>query len=63
MQEEQVLTDLLREHKDIFASRLEVLGKAYLAKHLINTGIATPVRQGPYRISPKWQKKIDKKLH
>ena len=50
MQEEQVLKNLLQEQKDIFASRLEDLGKTYLAKHLINTGIATPVRQVPYRI-------------
>ena len=46
LQEEQVLTNLLQEHKDIFASRLEHLGKTYLAKDVINTRIAAPVRQG-----------------
>ena len=53
MLEEQVLTDLLEEYRDIFASRLEELGQTYLAKHLINAGIAAPVSKYPYRVSPK----------
>ena len=53
LQEEQVLTDLLEEYRDIFASRLQELGQTYLAKHLINAGIAAPVSKYPYRVSPK----------
>lgn len=64
LQEElpKVLTDLLKEHKDIFASKLKGLGKNHLLKHLINTGIAASVRQGPYRVSPKQREIINEEL-
>ena len=50
------LHDPLVEYRDIFALRPEELGRTDLVQHVINTGDAQPIRQGPYRISPQQQR-------
>jgi hypothetical protein len=54
--DKQKLRDLLYKYRDILASPQGVLGRSSLIKHTIDTGINSPIKQRPYRTSPKNRK-------
>lgn len=53
------LTQLLHDNRDVFAFTDDELGHTSLVQHHIDTGNAQPVRQQPYRVSPKVRDCID----
>ncbi|CAG8670174.1 12_t:CDS:1, partial [Scutellospora calospora] len=42
---------------------IDQLGKTEIVKHKINTGNASPIKQHPYRMSPKHEKFIKEELN
>ena len=57
-QKSQLLT-LLGQYRHAFAKDLSELGSTKIGKHIIDTGNANPIRQFPYRTSPKTKEELD----
>ena len=49
-------------NRDVFATSLSELGRTNVHTHKIDTGDAAPIRQRPYRTSPKIQAEIDRQI-
>ncbi|CAC5360399.1 Retrovirus-related Pol polyprotein from transposon 297 [Mytilus coruscus] len=60
-QKYQLLT-LLGQYRQAFAKDITELGCTKIGKHIINTGDANPVRQFPYRTTPKTKEEINTHL-
>ena len=56
------LRDLLYDYRDIFANKLQDLGRTTLVQHTILTGDQVPIKQRPYRTSPENRKEIDRQV-
>lgn len=57
------LKRLLDEYSDIMAASIHELGRTDLVEHTIDTGDSKPVRQRPYRNSPKEREEIQKQVN
>ncbi|CAC5415146.1 Retrovirus-related Pol polyprotein from transposon 297 [Mytilus coruscus] len=60
-QKYQLLT-LLGQYRQAFAKDITELGCTKIGKHIIDTGDANPVRQFPYRTTPKTKEEINTHL-
>ncbi|CAC5405888.1 unnamed protein product [Mytilus coruscus] len=60
-QKYQLLT-LLGQYRQAFAEDITELGCTKIGKHIIDTGDANPVRQFPYRTTPKTKEEINTHL-
>ena len=60
-QQESLLT-LIGKNRDVFAKDISELGSTDIYHHRIDTGNATPVRQMPYRQSPKMREVTEKEI-
>ena len=47
-----------QSYRDVFAFTDDELGKTSLVRHVIDTGDALPIKQRPYRTSPKCKQEI-----
>ena len=56
------LLELIGRNRDVFATNLTELGKTNLHTHKIETGDALPVRQRPYRNSPKVEQEMNRQV-
>ncbi|CAG8781550.1 5683_t:CDS:2, partial [Racocetra persica] len=54
--------ELFKNNKNLFANRLEELGRTNLVKHVIKTQDAEPIKQPPYRLAPNEQDFVHKEL-
>ena len=54
--------DLFQSYRDVFAFTDDELGKTSLVQHVIGTGDALPIKQRPYRASPKFKQEIDRQV-
>ena len=54
--------DLFQSYRDVFAFTDDQLGKTSLVQHVIDTGDALPIKQRPYRPSPKCEQEIDRQV-
>ena len=54
--------DLFQSYRDVFAFTDDQLGKTSLVQHVIATGDALPIKQRPYRTSPKCKQEIDRQV-
>ena len=54
--------DLFRSYRDVFAFTDDQLGKNSLVQHVIDNGDALPIKQRPYRTSPKCKQEIDRQV-
>ena len=54
--------DLFQSYRDVFAFTDDQLGKTSLVQHVIDTGDALPIKQRPYRTSPKCKQEIDRQV-
>ena len=54
--------DLFQSYRDVFAFTDDELGKTSLVQHVIDTGDALPIKQRPYRTSPKCKQEIDRQV-
>ena len=54
--------ELFRRYRDVFAFADEQLGKTSLVQHVIDTGDAIPIKQRPYRTSPRCKQEIDRQV-
>ena len=54
--------ELFRRYRDVFAFADEQLGKTSLVQHVIDTGEAMPIKQRPYRASPRCKQEIDRQV-
>ena len=50
--------ELFRCYRDVFAFADEQLVKSSLVQHIIDTGDAMPIKQRPYRTSPRCKQDI-----
>ena len=50
--------DLFQSYRDVFAFTDNQLGKTSLVQHVIDTGDTMPIKQRPYRTSPRCNKKL-----
>ena len=56
------LLDLIGRNRDVFATKISEVGKTNVHTHCIETRDAMPVRQRPYRASPKIEAEINKQI-
>ena len=49
-------------HRDAFAFTSDQLRKTSLVQHVIDTGGAMPIKQRPYRTSPRCNQEIDRQV-
>ena len=54
--------NLFKKYRDVFAFPGDQLGRTSLVQHVIDTGDAMPIKQGPYRASPDVKKEIDRQV-
>ena len=54
--------ELFRCYRDVFAFTGDQLGKSSLVQHVIDTGDAMPIKQRPYRASPRCKQEIDRQV-
>ena len=54
--------DLFEKYRAVFALSNAELGRLLLVQHMIDTGDATPIKQMPYRTSPKGKQEIDRRV-
>ena len=54
--------DLFEKYRAVFALSNAELGRLLLVQHMIDTGDATPIKQMPYRTSPKGKQEIDQRV-
>ena len=54
--------ELFRCYRDVFAFTGDQLGKTSLVQHVIDTGDAMPIKQRPYRASPRFKQEIDRQV-
>ena len=54
--------ELFRCYRDVFAFADEHLGNTSLVQHVIDTGDAMPIKQRPYRTSPRCKQEIDRQV-
>ena len=54
--------NLFQSYGDVFAFTDDELGKTSLVQHVIYTGDALPIKQRPYRTSPKCKQEIDRQV-
>ena len=54
--------ELFRCYRDVFAFTGDQLGKTSLVQHVIDTGDAMPIKQRPYRTSPRSKQEIDRQV-
>ena len=54
--------ELFRCQRDVFAFTDDQLGRTSQVQHVIDTGDAMPIRQGPYRTSPRCKQEIDRQV-
>ena len=60
-QKSQLLT-LLGKYRHAFAKDLSELGCTDVHQHIVDTGNANPIRQHPYRTTPKMKAEIDQQI-
>ena len=53
LQEEGVLAEMLTEYTDVFSQSTTALGQSSVVCHKIDIGTNPPIRQRPYRSTPK----------
>lgn len=56
------LRNLLYNYRDIFAYKLQDLGRTSLVYHTIDTDENKPIKQRPYRTSPEKREEIDRQV-
>ena len=54
--------DLFQSYRDVFAFTDDELGKTSLVQTVIDTGDELPIKQRPYRTSPKCKQEIDRQV-
>ena len=54
--------ELFRCYRDVFAFTDDQLGKTSLVQRVIDTGDAMPIKQRPYRTSPRCKQEIDRQV-
>ena len=54
--------DLFQSYRDVFAFTDDQLGKTSVVQHVIDTVNALPIKQRPYRTSPKCKQEIDRQV-
>ena len=54
--------ELFRCYRDVFAFTDDQLGETSLVQHVIDTGDAMPIKQRPYRASPRCKQEIDRQV-
>ena len=60
--QKQIITQLLYDNADIFATEFAELKKTNVVYHTINTGESYPIKQRAYRVSLVEQKHIEKEI-
>ena len=63
LEQKKKLENLLLEYRDVFANSIEELGRTSIMKHKIDTGDSRPIRQRPYRVSPKNKEEINNQVN
>jgi hypothetical protein len=61
-QQKELITQLLKENQDIFATQFSELRQTNVVTHSINTSNHLPIKQRAYRASPKEQEHIKKEI-
>ena len=61
-QERVELDELLQENCDLFAVNPKKPGWTTLCEHSIETGDATPIKDRPRRMPPKWEMEVERQL-
>lgn len=57
------MKDLFNNYRDVFAFSDDQLGRTSLVQHTIDTGDAKPIKQRPYRTTPKHKQEIDRQVN
>jgi len=57
-----VLTDLLNESQDVFATSTNPFGHTSITQHRIVTGKSKPIKQAPRRLALYWKEKVEEEV-